>query len=282
MAVCASLQLRIERCRLAHQGDTSELARASFSLPMTKKNKILCIDDEREGLVLRKFMLEAEGYRVWTATNGIEGLDILANSAIDAVVLDFRMPKMDGAEVARAIRTRWPDMPLVMLSGYPEDVPEQALKLVNGFLTKGGTPEQLFLVIEGALKGHQLFRITILNVDDTDEHRYAVTRQLRKAGFNVIEAKNGREALEKATTKPNLIILDVNLPDMLGFDVARRLRSAPQTRQIPIIHLSATYPSDLGRPESSESGAVRFLEHPHDLLELIEAVREELRRSGQI
>ena len=249
---------------------------------MIKKNKILCIDDEREGLVVRKMMLEAEGYFVLTAASGREGLDVLANSEIDAVVLDYRMPQMDGAQVARAIRLQWPELPIVMLSGYPEDVPEEVLRLVNAFLTKGGTPEQLFLVIEGALKGHQLFRITVLNVDDTDEHRYAVTRLLKKTGFNVIEPRNGREALEKAATKPNLIILDVNLPDMLGFDVARRLRSDPQTRQIPIIHLSATYPSELGRPESSESGAVRFLQHPHDLLDIIEAVREELRRSGQI
>lgn len=249
---------------------------------MSKKN-ILCIDDEPEGLLLRKIMLEAEGYQVLTSQSGRDGLSLLAKSQTDAVVLDYRMPGMDGAEVARVIREQWPDLPIVMLSGYPEDVPESALRMVNAFLTKGGAPEQLFLVLEGALKGHDLGRITILNVDDTNEHRYAVTRLLRKTGFTVIEAKNGREALEKASSfRPSLIILDVNLPDMLGFDVARRLRSSAQTRGIPIIHLSATYPAEAGKPESHESGADRFLEHPSDLLELVEAVRQELRRSGQI
>jgi hypothetical protein len=103
-------------------------------------------------------------------------------------------------------------------------------------------------VLESALKGHDLARITILNVDDTNEPRYAVTRLLRKTGFTVIEAKNGREALAKASSfRPSLIILDVNLP---------------------IIHLSATYPADAGQPGSYESGGDRFLEHPSDLLEL--------------
>lgn len=228
-------------------------------------------------------MLEAEGYRVLTSQSGQDGLSLLASTQIDAVVLDYRMPGMDGAEVARLIRERWPDRPIVMLSGYPDDVPESALGMVSAFLTKGGAPEQLFLVLESALKGHDLARVTILNVDDTNEHRYAVSRLLRKAGFTVIEAKTGREALEKASGfRPSLIILDVNLPDMLGFDVARRLRSGAQTRQIPIIHLSATYPADAGKPESYASGGDRFLEHPSDLLELVEAVRQELRRSGQI
>ena len=124
-------------------------------------------------------------------------------------------------------------------------------------------------MLESALKGHDLARITILNVDDTNEPRYAVTRLLRKTGFTVIEAKNGRAALEKVSSfRPSLIIPDVNLPDMLGFDVARRLRSSAQTRDIPIIHLSATYPADAGQPGSYESGGDRFLEHPSDLLEL--------------
>lgn len=228
-------------------------------------------------------MLEAEGYQVLTAQSGREGLSLLPQRAIDAVVLDYRMPGMDGSEVARVMKKKWPQIPVVMLSGYPEDVPDETLRIVNAFLTKGGAPEQLFIVLEGALKGHELGRITILNVDDTDEHRYAVSRLLRKAGFNVVEAKNGREALEKASGfNPTLIILDVNLPDMLGFDVARRLRSSAQTRHIPIIHLSATYPAEAGKPESRESGGDRFLEHPSDLLELVEAVRGELRRVGRL
>ncbi len=227
-------------------------------------------------------LLEGAGYRVLTSTGGAAGLDLLQSSNVHAVILDYLMPGMDGAEVARTVRQKWPELPIVLLSGYPDEVPEDVLRMVNAFVTKGGTPQQLLMVLEGALSRRDLRKVTILNVDDSDEHRYAVTRVLRNAGFNVVEAKTGREALDMMSPCPSLVILDVNLPDMLGFEVARHIKANVVTRAIPIIHLSATYPEDLGAPESAEAGAARFLEHPDDLLELVEAVREELRRAGTI
>lgn len=245
-----------------------------------QKPTILCIDDDESGLLMRKMMLEARGYRVLTAASGQDGLRILASSHVDAVILDYLMPTMNGADVARSIRQKWPDLALVMLSGYPDDVPNDAMHLVNAFVTKGGAPEQLFSVIEGALKGKDSARITILNVDDNVEHRYAISRVLRKAGFTVLEARTGREALDLATSGPSLIVMDINLPDMLGFDVCRRLKSDPMTRDIPVVHISATYPAAVS--ESLNSGAGRFLEHPSDLSKLVEVVQEELRRIGRL
>lgn len=245
------------------------------------KTRILCIDDDETGLVIRKMLLESRGYDVLTAESGAEGLDMLHQYEVDTVVLDYRMPSMDGAEVARTIRDRWPNLPVVMLSGYGDDVPNDALQLVNAFVTKGGAPEQLLRVIEQSL-GHRDFgRITILNVDDNQEHRYAITRVLRKAGFEVLEASTGQEALMMACNRPSLIILDVNLPDMMGFDVCRQLKANPTTCDIPVIHLSATYPAHTAIEESIESGATRFLEHPRNLAEIVEAVQAELRHSGR-
>ena len=115
-------------------------------------------------------------------------------------------------------------------------------------------------MLESALKGHDLARITILNVDDTNEPRYAVTRLLRKTGFTVIEAKNGREALAKASSfRPSLIILDVNLPDMLGFDVARAFEAVPKRATLRLFisqrHIRRTQDSrDLTR--AAETGSL--------------------------
>jgi CheY-like chemotaxis protein len=81
----------------------------------------------------------------------------------------------------------------------------------------------------------------ILNVDDTDAARYAITKILTRAGFEVIEAATGAEALRKATRGPDLVIPDVNLPDMSGLDVCRQLKANPATRNIPVLHLSATF-----------------------------------------
>ena len=74
---------------------------------------------------------------------------------------------------------------------------------------------------------------TILAVDDNDAFRYSVARRLRDAGFQVIEAATGAEALRLAREEPVLITLDINLPDIDGFEVCRRLKSDPVTREIP-------------------------------------------------
>src|SRR5215475_13121485 len=80
---------------------------------------------------------------------------------------------------------------------------------------------------------------TILTVDDNDAIRYAFGRYLRNGGYNVMEARNGTEALALAVQNPALITLDVHLPDIDGFEVCRRLKADPETREIPVLHISA-------------------------------------------
>ena len=247
---------------------------------MSKKT-VLCIDDDSAGLTLRKMMLESEGYEVFVAASGEEGLQVLRSNRIDAVVLDYQMPKMNGADVAGQIREGGSQVPIVLLSGYVEEVPTAALHLVDAFVTKGGSPGQLLQVIKSALGGCASGRVTILNVDDNDQHRYAISRVLKQAGFDVLEARTGREALDLASSRPGLVILDINLPDMLGFDVCRHLKSNSMTRDIPVIHISATYPGRSATEESVESGAARFVEHPADLMEVVEVVQQELQKRGR-
>ena len=222
-------------------------------------------------------MLESEDYEVFIAASGEEGLALLERQPIDAIVLDYQMPTMNGADVARFIRQSRPDLPIVLLSGYVEDVPIAALNLVNAFVTKGGSPGQLLHVVKSTMGRHS-GRLTILNVDDNDQNRYAISRVLKQAGFDVIEAKTGREALDLASCRPSLVILDINLPDMLGFDVCRELKNSSTTRDIPVIHISATYPNRTVNEESKDSGAVRFVEHPMDLTEVVEIIQQELQK----
>jgi CheY-like chemotaxis protein len=223
-------------------------------------------------------MLEREGYEVFVAASGEDGLSLLERQPIDAIVLDYQMPTMNGADVAKLIRESRPDLPIVLLSGYVEDVPTAALNLVNAFVTKGGSPGQLLHVVRSTMGRGASGRLTILNVDDNDQNRYAISRVLKEAGFDVIEAKTGREALDLASCRPSLVILDINLPDMLGVDVCRQLKSSSTTRDIPVIHISATYPSNTVNNESIDSGAVRFIEHPMDLSEVVEIIQQELQK----
>src|SRR4051794_16679890 len=93
-------------------------------------------------------------------------------------------------------------------------------------------------------------RPTILNVDDDEGCRYAVTRILELNNFAVREAGSGADALRIAKSEqPDLVLLDVNLPDLNGFEVCRRLKAEPATARIPVLHITASYmtPTDMAR-----------------------------------
>src|SRR2546423_13501128 len=103
----------------------------------------------------------------------------------------------------------------------------------------------------------------ILNVDDDDGGRYAVSRDLVRGGYEVVEARTGCEAIESTTQhQPDLVLLDVNLPDINGFEVCRRLKADPVTSSIPILHISASYLDDSSRAKGLNSGADGYLTEP--------------------
>jgi len=117
----------------------------------------------------------------------------------------------------------------------------------------------------------------VLTVDDNDAIRYAVGRHLREGGFDVIEAKTGIEALRLARNEPVLITLDINLPDIDGFEVCRRLKDDPATRDIPVLHISASFVAAKDRARGLEGGADGYLSEPFDEQELLATVKSLLR-----
>ena len=97
---------------------------------------VLCVDDEVIGLRVRRAVLEGAGYRVLTAHNGPEGLDLFSREPVQAVILDYSMPGMHGGEVATEMRQRKPTIPILLLSAYI-GVPGEVTSLVNSYMTKG-------------------------------------------------------------------------------------------------------------------------------------------------
>ncbi|HEY4357731.1 MAG TPA: response regulator [Acidobacteriaceae bacterium] len=117
----------------------------------------------------------------------------------------------------------------------------------------------------------------ILVIDDSETTRYVFRRILTRAGFEVEEAETGREGLAKAMFAPDLIIADVNLPDMLGYDVCRRLKSNPLTVSIPVLQISASFISDESRVQALEGGADSYLTQPVEPPVLLASVNALLR-----
>jgi CheY-like chemotaxis protein len=116
-------------------------------------------------------------------------------------------------------------------------------------------------------------RRQILIVDDYPGARYLRSRILSEAGYEVLEAGNGTEALSIARARrPSLILLDVNLPDISGFEVCERLKQDPATASIPIIQITGAWMSEDSRREGMASGADAYLVEPVDDVALLRSV----------
>jgi PAS domain S-box-containing protein len=120
--------------------------------------------------------------------------------------------------------------------------------------------------------------VTILNVDDTASSRYTKSRILRQAGYTVVEAENGAEALRLTRELlPALVVMDVQLPDANGIEVCRKLKNDPLTRTIPVVQISATFVTPQDQIVGLEGGAEIYLTEPVEPLELTTVVRVLLR-----
>ncbi|SAL79483.1 PAS/PAC sensor hybrid histidine kinase [Caballeronia peredens] len=120
--------------------------------------------------------------------------------------------------------------------------------------------------------------VLILNVDDNDGARYAKTRILSRAGFNVIEAATGTGALERVRAdSPDLVLLDVKLPDINGLEVCRQIKASPDTAGTLVLQTSAAAVHSLDRIRGLEGGADSYLTEPVEPAELIAHVRALLR-----
>lgn len=120
----------------------------------------------------------------------------------------------------------------------------------------------------------------VLLVDDNDAHRYSLSRHLAGSGFDVLQAKSGNETLELAMSQhPDVILLDIHLPDMLGFQVCRSLKEDTTTRSIPVVFHSATYDTQAARSQAVDLGALAFLSYPIDVDHLINVVRGAIART---
>ncbi len=119
--------------------------------------------------------------------------------------------------------------------------------------------------------------IRILVVDDNAATRYSTARVLRSVGWTVLEAATGAEAIAKVRDNVTLVILDVNLPDVMGFEVCRQIRTVEKLTRLPVIHLSATFVKDVDKVHGLEAGADGYLVHPVEPPVLIATVRAFLR-----
>jgi CheY-like chemotaxis protein len=116
-----------------------------------KKRTLLCIDDSPAGLEVRRGMLEGSGYNVLTADTGVSGLDVFSKHQVDAVILDYNMPDMNGERVAIELRRMNSRVPILLFSAYAETIPRTLLAAIDAFVAKGQHPMVLLDVLDQLL-----------------------------------------------------------------------------------------------------------------------------------
>src|ERR1041384_1032916 len=117
----------------------------------------------------------------------------------------------------------------------------------------------------------------VLFVEDNIGKRYVIARQLRGAGFEIDEASTGQDGLALLSPSHDVAIIDIKLPDMLGWDLCKRIKGNPETAAVKVLELSATLATAEDRARGLELGADCYLVHPVELVELVAALRALIR-----
>lgn len=205
----------------------------------SSKISILLIDDEPINHQLMKRYLTKEGWTLAFATSGQEGLQLAKKLRPQVICLDILMPSMDGWSVLSVIKSD-PELrhiPVVICSMTSDNHLGYALG-ASDFLTKPINREQLVQLMDKyvSMSADQ----TVLVIEDDEGASELTTRMLQKEGYTVTQARNGRIALEcMAKVTPKLILLDLMMPEMDGFQFVAELRKQEAWSEIPIVVVTA-------------------------------------------
>jgi signal transduction histidine kinase/DNA-binding response OmpR family regulator len=203
---------------------------------------VLVIEDDPGAVRLLRTYLEGEGYEVVVAADGEAGIAAARANAPAAIILDVLLPGIDGWEVLRRLKTdaTLRDVPVVVATVVDERNVAMGLGAADYFL-KPIRPEALLARLAQytfTTKVKQR-RVKVLAVDDDPSARELVVEALRPAGFDIAVAASGREALELARDDPpELVICDLVMPDVDGYEVVDQLRSNPATQDATILILT--------------------------------------------
>ncbi len=230
----------------------------------------LVVDDDSTARDLLQHSLEKWGYRVVMAADGEEALRLAAELKPSIITLDIVMPYMDGRAVLSRLKAdpELAHIPVVLISVLGESRTAYALGAAD-YLSKPVDQDRLNAVLE-QYRGKR----HVLLVENDATTRSMMRRMLEKRGLSVLEAENGRVALDRmSTSRPELILLDLIMPVMDGFEFTEELRRHEDWREIPVVVLTA---KDLTAEESQrlQDGVARIVQKGGaNLDELAEHIR---------
>ena len=260
------------------------------------ENAILIVDDDPQYRRLLRERLQNAGYLIAEAADGIEAMDILKVEFYDVILLDLNMPNMDGYEVLEWLKhnKNTQDSNVMVLTGDSKrDTVVATLTLgAKDFITKSAGKLELLTRVRHlsgirileqktheTISDEDLTHSTILIVDDEDLSIELTARRIEKQGFKVLRANNGEQALSLLDTQDiQLVLLDINMPDMDGYEVLKRMRERKMKEELAIIMVTAVEEPDTVI-DCIKSGANDYIMKPFHPTELIARISTVLKFS---
>lgn len=243
---------------------------------MAMKKKILVIDDEADIREIVRIYLEEEGCEVIEAANGQEGILKAQGIKPDLILLDIMLPGINGFEVAKHLKDdpNTQSIPIIILSVLAQDT--QYRQGILDYISKPFKQEELIATVRRIFEkvDGRIQKKTILIVDDDKDIVDIISICLKDNNLSVLKAYNGQEALEKLKTENvDLILLDINMPGMNGFEVIKHVKSNPDTCEIPIVVLTGTYISENDKTHGLTLGVAKYLTKPFSADDLIREIK---------
>lgn len=267
-----------------------DLVEVLTSYKLKKDSNVLCVDDDVPTLNLVKGAIESVGFNAIALNDSTKVIDAIKDVVLDLAIVDLDMPEINGFQLIKLIKSqpRFANLPIIIYTGkenFDED-----LKNIDGLFTdllskRSTRIEDLADTINAMINRYEqpsspeeVKTVTdepkILLVEDYKHSQIIVTRLLKKNGFNsVMVVENGQEALDQVKTQAfDLVLMDMQMPVMNGFEATERIRQLPEYKATPIIALTA-FAMKGDKEKCLEAGATDYIPKPIDSVEFIEKVR---------
>ncbi|MFZ5948255.1 MAG: response regulator [Stygiobacter sp.] len=260
------------------------------SYKLRKNSNVLCVDDDLPTLNLVKQAIEQAGFNPLAFNISAEVMGAIKDKDIDLAIVDLDMPTPNGFELIKLIKSekKFAKLPIIIYTGkenYKEDL-KQIEGLFDDLLEKRSTNiEDLADTINSMINRYETLPpvedvikkeggLKILLAEDYKHSQIIVTRLLKKNGFeDIVVVENGEDAIKMAKEKKfDLILMDMQMPIMNGFEATEKIREFPEYKNTPIIALTA-FAMKGDREKCIEAGATDYIPKPIDSKEFIEKVK---------